>query len=257
MKAYQLKLIILMFIFSTHFFNGVVMAQNEFSQIRKKVYFDQNHIYDIVYLKTSEIDQFKRQFGARLNYILDYDRERYEIYDLSDGNLLIVDKYNDPCLCSLEYWQTSESQYTTYPHILDFGVSQNVPSKTDSLIQNLADFMEVDIKLLDRSFESLRIVGAHFEKYQKSIGLTFDFDETLTAYFGEVMIRNYPNAIWEIEEKRGALVEILYYPYIDVNGHRIDFFDSIGDTLGNSDANTTISTLANWTINEWNRYMRK
>jgi hypothetical protein len=215
--------------------------------IYKKLYLDKDKIYKTALISVTELSTFKKKYGAIFNPILSEKLSnqyvKIKIYDL-DNQLLLQEIDTEAMMCSKEcllnlhdYWEKIKKlggRSTT--------VNENFISQIDTLIEDLASFMGVDSKILDKSPESMKIVSDFFEEFSLGTWLDDDFSPAVTAYFGEVIRKKYPEVKWGMNHYY-TLNEHL--PYLIINNVKVyeDIFWDISKYLGGSDEGYVLPSL--------------
>lgn len=113
-------------------------------------------------------------------------------------NRRIKDDYANNRGSSVEHWKF----YSKY--------RSKLIDHIDSLILELADRLQIDIHVLDKSYQSLDIISECTERYGIDQATVAIYDN-LVAYVGEVL-RKKISGQWEVD--RGAATGD--YPYIDI-----------------------------------------
>ncbi|MDX2302006.1 MAG: hypothetical protein NW226_04360 [Microscillaceae bacterium] len=207
----------------------VIKAQQTDKELSiKKLYLSKDKTIRVAHISFDDLPLFKIEYNAILNQQL--SSINYKVYDL-DNQKILTEDYEDALLYAKEDFFDMNELWKKSKHTFEgmLSVKANFQPNINDLIEQLANFMMINLEQLDRSPESMKTVSDFFEEYCTSAWLARDLSENITAYYGEVIIKKYPEAKWRMKEDTYPGI---HYPYVFLNEIEIDFFQDIYIYLG-------------------------
>ena len=140
-----------------------------------------------------------------------------KVYGLNDQSILTENSLEilvlpeDGYYTLEKFWQAALVNWEGLSNVnLDF------PNKITQYIADLVAFTGIPQSPLDKSPKSMKLLDEFFDEFYTSSWLGDDWSEAVSAYFGEVIINQYPFAYWKMEDDQNPGY---YHPsiYVDDN----------------------------------------
>lgn len=204
---------------------------------QKRLFITENKAAEVNLIPYQQIDSLKTIRKARFNQVLSDEMQENNLYDLDNEDVLIISglgfnnfgilmkKQDFISYLPNSDWKLVKETEIDDKIIIQFNdIKKDFPKHTHQLIQDLFDFLAIDIhQKYDKN-----IMNLIFEKLENYLSNNILIKKVLAgmiALDGELYIKNNPNARWAVEKKsikpelitkngRSAYLETEPYYYI-------------------------------------------